>query len=71
MSTQKKTHGPLIICIAAFALGMIIGAWGINKGDCNSSPDCYVGSGFLKWAGGIMIVVGLIGMAAIGGKTKP
>lgn len=70
MTTQKKTNIPLLICIICFAVGMIIGAWGINKGDCNSSPDCYVGSGFLKWTGGLMIVGGLIGMAVIGGKTK-
>lgn len=69
MTTQKKTNVPLLICIAAFALGMIIGAWGMIKADC-IGPNCWVGSGFLKWAGGIMIVGGLIGMAAIGGKSS-
>jgi hypothetical protein len=70
MTNQKKTNIPLIICIAAFALGMAIGAWGLIKVDCNGSPDCYVGSGFLLWTGGLMIAGGLIGMVAIGGKTK-
>jgi hypothetical protein len=70
MSVQKKTNIPLLISIIAFALGMILGAWGLNKVDCNSGPGCWVGSGFLMWTGGIMIVGGLIGMAAIGGKTK-
>lgn len=70
MSTEKKTNVPLLICIAAFALGMLIGAWGLIKEDCNNSPDCYVGSGFLLWTGGILIVGGLIGMAVIGGKSS-
>jgi len=69
MATEKKTNVPLIICIIAFVAGMGIGAWGLIKVDC-IGPDCWVGSGFLMWTGGIMIVGGLIGMAAIGGKTK-
>jgi hypothetical protein len=69
MATEKKTNTPLIICIIAFALGMIIGAWGWIKEDC-IGPNCWVGSGFLKWTGGIMIIGGLLGMALIGGKTK-
>lgn len=60
----------MLICAAAFALGMIIGAWGLIREDCIGGPNCWVGSGFLKWTGGIMIVGGLIGMFAIGGKTK-
>lgn len=69
MSTQKKTNIPLLISIIAFALGMVVGALGMIKADC-IGPNCWVGSGFLKWTGGLMIVGGLIGMAAIGGKTK-
>ena len=70
MSVQKKTNFPLVICIAAFVIGMGVGAWGLIKDECNGSPDCYVGSGFLMWAGGIMIVGGLLGMLLIGGKTN-
>jgi hypothetical protein len=70
MSVQKKTNIPLLICVAAFALGMAIGAWGLIKEECNGSPNCYVGSGFLLWTGGLMIVGGLIGMAVIGGRAK-
>jgi hypothetical protein len=69
MSVQKKTNIPLLICVAAFALGMGIGAWGLIKTDC-IGPNCWVGSGFLKWTGGLMIVGGLAGMAAIGGRAK-
>lgn len=69
MSVQKKTNIPLVICIAAFALGMVIGAWGLIKEDC-IGPNCWVGSGFLKWTGGILCIAGLGGMALIGGKTN-
>jgi hypothetical protein len=69
MTTGKKTNTPLIICIICFALGMAIGAWGLIREDC-IGPNCWVGSGFLKWTGGIMIIGGLAGMALIGGKTN-
>lgn len=70
MTTQKKTNTPLLISIICFALGMIIGAWGLIKEDCNNSPDCYVGSGFLLWTGGLMIVAGLIGIFTIGNRKS-
>lgn len=69
MSTEKKTNIPLLICIAAFALGMVIGALGWIKEDC-IGPNCWVGSGFIKWTGIVIGVVGLIGMATIGGKSS-
>ena len=69
MSTEKKTNIPLLLFVICFIAGMGIGAWGLIREDC-SGPNCWVGSGFLKWTGGIMIVGGLIGMAAIGGKAK-
>jgi len=69
MATEKKTNGALLLFIISFVLGMGIGAWGLIKEEC-IGPNCWVGSGFLMWTGGIMIVGGLIGMAAIGGKTK-
>lgn len=65
---QKKIL--LAISAAAFVAGMGIGAWGLIKVDCNGGPGCWVGSGFLMWTGGIMIVGGLLGMWRLGGKTK-
>jgi hypothetical protein len=59
----------LAISLVAFIAGMGIGIWGLIKQDC-IGPNCWVGSGFLLWTGGIMIVAGLIGMAMIGGKTN-
>jgi hypothetical protein len=69
MTTQKKTHVPLIICIIAFVLGMAIGALGWIKEDC-IGPNCWVGSGAIKWTGISIGIIGLVGMALIGGKTK-
>lgn len=69
MSTQKKTNVPLLLCIIAFIVGMGLGAWGWIKEDC-IGPNCWVGSGFIKWSGIIIGASGLIGMAVIGGKTK-
>lgn len=51
-----------VISVIAFIAGMGIGAWGLIKEECNNTPDCYVGSGFLLWTGGILIVGGLYGM---------
>lgn len=69
MSNEKKTNLPLLICIICFVAGMGIGAWGMIKADCIGT-DCWIGSGFLKWTGGIMIAGGLLGMYLVGGKTK-
>lgn len=69
MSNEKNTNIPLLICIIGFGAGMGIGAWGLIKEEC-IGPNCWVGSGFLKWAGGIMIAGGLLGMYLIGGKTN-
>lgn len=51
-----------VISVIAFIAGMGIGAWGLIKEDCNNTPDCYIGSGFLLWTGGILIIAGLYGM---------
>lgn len=64
-----KKNTLLAIAFIAFVAGIGLGIWGMIKEDC-SGPNCWVGSGFLMWTGGIMIVGGLIGMAAIGGKTS-
>lgn len=60
----------LAISVIAFVAGMGIGAWGLIKEECNGSPDCYVGSGFLLWTGGLLIIGGLYGMWKLGGRTK-
>lgn len=65
----NQTKNPLFWCIVAFIVGLGIGAWGLIKADC-IGPNCWVGSGFLKWAGGILIVAGLAGMAIVGGKGR-
>lgn len=69
MTNQKKTNIPLAIFIICFIAGMGLGAWGWIKEDC-IGPNCWVGSGFIKWSGIVMGIAGLIGMFAIGGRTK-
>lgn len=60
----------LLISVSAFVAGIALGIWGMIKEECNGSPNCYVGSGFLLWTGGILIAGGLLGMWRLGGKTK-
>lgn len=67
MENQKKNHTPLVISIACFIVGMGLGAWGWIKEDC-IGPNCWLGSGFIKWTGIAMIGIGLLGMKLIGGK---
>lgn len=66
---NEKTNYTLLFCIIAFAVGMALGAWGWIKEDC-IGPNCWVGSGFIKWSGIVIGLVGLAGMAIIGGRTK-
>jgi hypothetical protein len=68
MSNEKKN--PVFWCLVAVVLGIILGVWGINKGECNSSPDCYLGGGFLAWTGAILIVAGLIGWALLSNRKR-
>lgn len=65
MGNQLKN--PLFWCVIAFVAGMGIGAWGLIKEDC-IGPNCWVGSGFLKWAGGILIGLGLVGFFTLGNR---
>jgi hypothetical protein len=60
MTNQLKN--PFFWYVILFAGGMAIGAWGWIKEDC-IGPNCWVGSGFIKWTGIIMIIAGIIGMA--------
>lgn len=64
-----KRNTLLTIAFIAFVAGIGLGIWGMIKEDCNG-PNCWVGSGFLEWTGGSLIVIGLVGMFTIGGKTS-
>lgn len=68
MTNQFKN--PIFWGLIILLSGIGLGVWGIIKGDC-IGPNCWVGSGFLKWTGGILCIAGL-GTWAIfgGGKTK-
>jgi hypothetical protein len=69
MTTQKKTNVPLLISIIAFALGMVIGAWGWDKNE-STIPERTHGAVAMIVVGCVMIGGGLSGMFLIGGKTK-
>jgi hypothetical protein len=67
---KSESKNPIFICLIILLLGIGLGVWGINKGDCIGT-NCWVGSGFLKWAGGLLCIVGLAGWAIFGsGKPK-
>lgn len=57
-----KNNTLLVIAVIAFIAGMGFGAWGLIKEDCIGGPGCWVGSGFLKVTGVVLIIGGLIGM---------
>ncbi len=59
---SKKTNLITGLFFIAFILGMGMGAWGLIKEDCIGGPGCWVGSGFLKIAGVVLIIGGLFGM---------
>lgn len=67
MANEKKTNIPLLICVGAFALGMIIGAWGWDKNE-STIPERTKGGVAMMVTGSIMIAGGLIGMFTIKGK---
>lgn len=69
MANEKKTNPVLLISIIAFVLGMAIGAWGWDKNE-STIPERTHGAVAMIWAGGAMIVGGLLGMYLVGGKTK-
>lgn len=55
--------------LIAVVLGGGLLIWGAIKSDCGGGPGCWVGSGFLKWTGGILIAGGL-GLWAILSNRK-
>ncbi len=68
MSSNSELKNPVFWCVIAFFLGMGLGIWGMIKADCIGGPGCWIGSGFLKWAGGILIGGGLIGFFTVGNR---
>jgi hypothetical protein len=68
MANEKKN--PVFWCFIAFILGIGLGVWGLIKTDCIGGPGCWVGSGLLKWTGGILIAAGLVGWALLSNKPK-
>lgn len=70
MSLKTEKKNPIFWGLIVILLGIGLGVWGMIKADC-IGPECWVGSGFLKWTGGILIVVALASWAIFGGgKTK-
>lgn len=65
MSNQAKN--PIFWSAISFFLGIVIGALGLLKADC-IGPNCWIGSGLLKWTGGILIVAGAIGFLTTGNR---
>jgi len=69
---SNQTKNPIFWGLIAVVVGIALAIWGWNKGDCNSSPLCYVGSGFLKWTGGLLLAGGIIiwGIFGMGNKKQ-
>jgi hypothetical protein len=65
----NQTKNPIFWGLIAIVLGMALGIWGMIKADCGGGPGCWVGSGFLKWTGGILLAGGL-GLWLILGNTR-
>lgn len=62
----NETKNPIFWSVLAFIVGIGIGIWGLIKED----SDNYVGSGTLLVIAVILIIVGIIGMFAFGGKKR-
>lgn len=64
-----QTKNPIFWCLVCVVVGMGIGIWGMIKADC-IGPNCWIGSGFLKWTGGILLVAGLVGWQVLGSNKR-
>jgi hypothetical protein len=70
MSNQNsELRNPIFWCFIILLVGIGLGVWGMIKGDCIGT-NCWIGSGFLKWAGGILVAAGLIGWQIIGNQKR-
>lgn len=65
----NQTKNPIFWSVLILVLGMGVGIWGLIKADCIGT-NCWVGSGFLKWTGGILIVAGAIGIFGFGNNRR-
>lgn len=66
----NQTKNPAFWCLVSFVVGMGLGAWGLIKSDCISGPGCWVGSGFLKITGIVLIALGAAGWAIMSNKPR-
>ncbi len=64
---NSELRNPMFWAFIILLAGIGLGVWGMIKADC-IGPNCWVGSGFLKWTGGIMIVAAIGGFFTIRGK---
>lgn len=69
MSLKTEKKNPIFWGLVVILLGIGLGVWGMIKGDCIGT-NCWVGSGFLKWTGGILIVAALASWAIFGGGKE-
>jgi hypothetical protein len=67
MSNQLKN--PTFWCFISFVLGLALGVWGLIKEEC-IGENCWVGSGFLLWAGSILIIAGLLVWAILSNRKR-
>ena len=66
---NSEIRNPIFWCFIVLLTGIGLGVWGMIKQDC-IGPNCWVGSGFLEWAAGIMIVAALIGFFTFSGRKS-
>lgn len=67
MSNQLKN--PIFKYLIILIIGVGLGVWGWIKEDCIGT-NCWVGSGFIKWSGVALIVIGLAGWALSSNRPK-
>lgn len=69
MNQNSELKNPIFWCLIILLVGIGLGVWGIIKGDC-IGPNCWVGSGFLKWTGGILCIAGIGGFFGFGNRRS-
>jgi hypothetical protein len=69
VKNDSELKNPIFWCLIAVLTGIGLGVWGMIKGDCIGT-NCWVGSGFLKWTGGILAAAGLVGWQILGNRKR-
>jgi len=69
-NANSESKNPIFWCLVAVVIGAGLAIWGAIKGDCGGGPGCWVGSGFLKIAGWILIGSGIGGWFALGNRKS-